>query len=86
MRYSLLLCRLVIYGENSFPYILKRNGIVEVVINHYDDGGHPIHMHGHNFQMVVFPPRTLSLPQYNGESTCDIGAPPELQAQSMPAD
>lgn len=45
----------LIYGANSIPQILNHNDIVEVVVNNFDDGGHPIHMHGHNFQMVERP-------------------------------
>ena len=42
----------VIYGETSNAQIVNYNDVVEIVINNFDTGGHPIHMHGHNFQMV----------------------------------
>jgi len=42
----------VIYGEYANPFVINYNDVVEVVINNGDSGGHPIHMHGHNFQMV----------------------------------
>ncbi|KAL2046495.1 hypothetical protein ABVK25_011830 [Lepraria finkii] len=42
----------VIYGEYANPYIVSHNDVVEIVVNNGDSGGHPIHMHGHNFQMV----------------------------------
>ena len=40
------------YGKSTNPYIIDYNDIVEIVVNNFDTGGHPIHMHGHNFQMV----------------------------------
>lgn len=44
----------VIYGPPaSNPFVIRHMDIVEVVVNNYDTGGHPIHMHGHNFQMVA---------------------------------
>ena len=46
----------IIYGANSIPQVLKYNDVVEVVVNNFDTGGHPIHMHGHNFQLVARPP------------------------------
>ena len=42
----------IIYGEASNAQIVNHNDIVEIVVNNFDTGGHPIHMHGHNFQMV----------------------------------
>lgn len=42
----------VIYGKASNSHIVNHHDIVEIVVNNYDTGGHPIHMHGHNFQMV----------------------------------
>ncbi|EDO17475.1 hypothetical protein Kpol_1058p12 [Vanderwaltozyma polyspora DSM 70294] len=41
-----------IYGDNINSVILKGGEIVEVVINNYDPGRHPFHLHGHNFQIV----------------------------------
>ena len=41
-----------IYGPAANPYIINFGDTVEVVVNNFDSGGHPIHMHGHNFQMV----------------------------------
>jgi FtsP/CotA-like multicopper oxidase with cupredoxin domain len=33
-------------------YLLPYNAIIDVVINNTDDGGHPIHLHGHAFWIV----------------------------------
>lgn len=33
------------YGESVNPYVLKKNDIVQVVVNNLDTGGHPMHLH-----------------------------------------
>lgn len=47
-----LLFNRVIYGSNTHSFILLRNEVVEIVLNNHDDGKHPFHLHGHNFQIV----------------------------------
>lgn len=42
----------IVYGEHANAHVINHHDIVEVVINNFDSGGHPIHMHGHNFQFV----------------------------------
>jgi iron transport multicopper oxidase len=42
-----------IYGVNSNSFVLEKNDIVELVINNFDDRGHPWHVHGHQFQVVA---------------------------------
>ena len=32
--------------------MLNYYDVVEVVVNNFDTGGHPLHLHGHNFQIV----------------------------------
>ncbi|KAL3240129.1 ferroxidase FET5 [Nakaseomyces bracarensis] len=41
-----------IYGDNINVFVLEPNEIVEIVLNNYDPGKHPFHLHGHNFQLV----------------------------------
>ncbi len=41
-----------IYGANTHAVVLKKNEIVEIVLNNLDPGKHPFHLHGHNFQTV----------------------------------
>ncbi|CEP64953.1 ferroxidase FET5 LALA0_S15e01112g [Lachancea lanzarotensis] len=41
-----------IYGENVNAFVLEHGEVIEVVVNNYDDGRHPFHLHGHNFQIV----------------------------------
>ena len=42
-----------IYGSNTNAFILEKNQVVEIVLNNYDPGKHPFHLHGHAFQAVV---------------------------------
>ncbi|MCJ1411176.1 hypothetical protein MMC19_005264 [Ptychographa xylographoides] len=56
----------IVYGVNSNPYVLRYNSIVEIRLNNLDNGGHPFHLHGHQFQVVarsgpgVFPDEATS--------------------------
>lgn len=42
-----------VYGVNTNAFILKKDEIVEIVVNNHDPGKHPFHLHGHNFQAIV---------------------------------
>jgi len=35
-----------IYGVNSNAFVVKQGDVVEIVINNYDPGSHPFHIHG----------------------------------------
>ncbi|KAK4167342.1 putative multicopper like protein [Cladorrhinum sp. PSN259] len=41
-----------IYGSHTHTFVLKKDEIVEIVLNNIDPGKHPFHLHGHNFQTV----------------------------------
>ncbi|KAK2601803.1 hypothetical protein QQS21_004687 [Conoideocrella luteorostrata] len=41
-----------VYGTNTMSHVLSHNEVIEVVLNNGDDGTHPFHLHGHNFQLV----------------------------------
>lgn len=41
-----------IYSQNTNPFILNHNDIIEIVLNNDDPGKHPFHLHGHAFQAV----------------------------------
>ncbi|SPO06103.1 related to ferrooxidoreductase Fet3 [Cephalotrichum gorgonifer] len=41
-----------VYGTYTIPHTLSRNQVVEIVLNNDDDGKHPFHLHGHNFQVI----------------------------------
>ncbi|CAR25414.1 ferroxidase FET5 [Lachancea thermotolerans CBS 6340] len=49
----------LIYGDNINAFVLEHGEIVEIVLNNYDDGRHPFHLHGHNFQIVQKSPSFL---------------------------
>lgn len=38
---------------NSHAFVLKKDEIVDIVLNNLDTGKHPFHLHGHNFQVIV---------------------------------
>jgi iron transport multicopper oxidase len=40
-----------IYGINANAMVLNHNEVVELVINNFDSGSHPVHIHGHNVQL-----------------------------------
>ncbi|KAF4122242.1 iron transport multicopper oxidase [Geosmithia morbida] len=40
------------YGLYTIPHILEHGQVIEIVLNNEDDGKHPFHLHGHNFQLV----------------------------------
>ena len=42
-----------IYGSNTNAFILKKNDVVEIILNNNDKGRHPFHLHGHTFQAVA---------------------------------
>jgi iron transport multicopper oxidase len=43
----------VVYGVNANAFVLNSGQLIEIVINNYDTGGHPIHLHGHAVQLVA---------------------------------
>ena len=42
-----------IYGPNTNAFVLKKNDVIEIVLNNNDTGKHPFHLHGHNFQAIA---------------------------------
>lgn len=45
----------IIYGTDTNPFVLKKNDIVDIILNNDDTGKHPFHLHGHNFQVLARP-------------------------------
>ncbi|CZT07469.1 probable iron transport multicopper oxidase FET3 precursor [Rhynchosporium agropyri] len=43
----------MVYGEFSHSFVLDRHQIIDIVVNNYDSGKHPFHLHGHNFQAIA---------------------------------
>lgn len=40
------------YGSKTSASVLKPLETVQIIINNYDEGGHPFHLHGHAFQVL----------------------------------
>lgn len=41
-----------VYGSYTNSFVLKKDEIVQVVVNNLDSGRHPFHLHGHAFQAI----------------------------------
>ncbi|KAJ3308037.1 ferroxidase fet3 [Blyttiomyces sp. JEL0837] len=41
-----------VYGYSTNPFVLGYLDVVEVVIDNFDAGDHPFHLHGHIFQVI----------------------------------
>ncbi|GMM30758.1 putative oxidoreductase [Martiniozyma asiatica (nom. inval.)] len=62
-----------IYGSNTNSFVLQKDDIIEIVLNNEDDNKHPMHLHGHQFQVVArsedfdepvhYDPRNVTLPE-----------------------
>jgi iron transport multicopper oxidase len=42
-----------IYGTNTNAFVLRKNDVVEIILNNNDKGRHPFHLHGHAFQAIA---------------------------------
>lgn len=42
-----------IYGSSTNSFVLRKNQVVEIILNNNDPGKHPFHLHGHNFQVLA---------------------------------
>lgn len=65
-----------IYGVNTNAFILKRDDVVEIVLNSNDPGKHPFHLHGHEFQVVARSAEGVGI--YNGTGGLGSVAPPAV--------
>ncbi|KXS11556.1 multicopper oxidase [Gonapodya prolifera JEL478] len=41
-----------VYGRVN-PFVIKQGHVVEIIINNFDTGAHPFHLHGHRFQVIA---------------------------------
>lgn len=41
-----------IYGDNTNTFILNEGEVVDLIIDNEDDAKHPLHMHGHKYQVI----------------------------------
>lgn len=42
----------LVYGVNINPFVLKYGEVIELIINNRHDNLHPMHLHGHQFQVL----------------------------------
>lgn len=42
----------IVYGTNTHSFVLQHNDVVDIVVNNFDTGKHPFHLHGHIFQVI----------------------------------
>lgn len=73
-----LLNNVEIYGSNTNSYLVQDGEIVDIVINNYDLGKHPFHLHGHNFQIIYKSPE-LEEPQPFNYSGIEIPKYPSMR-------
>lgn len=52
----------VVYGMNANAFVVKGGQLVEIVINNYDSGDHPIHLHRHAALLVARAPGVYTPP------------------------
>lgn len=44
------------YGNMTNPFIIKKGEVVDIIIKNFDTGAHPLHLHGHDFQVLYRSP------------------------------
>ncbi|KAI1002996.1 Iron transport multicopper oxidase [Podosphaera aphanis] len=42
-----------IYSESTHSFVLDKMQTIEIVVNNFDNGKHPFHLHGHTFQTIA---------------------------------
>ncbi|KAH0550876.1 hypothetical protein GP486_007760 [Trichoglossum hirsutum] len=42
----------LVYGINTNPFVVRYNQTVDIIVNNLDRMGHPMHLHGHSFQVL----------------------------------
>ena len=55
-----------VYGIHTQPFVLEHNKVIEIVMKNKHMRNHPVHLHGHNFQIV----------QRSADSPYDAAPPP----------
>ncbi|KAJ2469644.1 ferroxidase fet3 [Coemansia sp. RSA 2337] len=51
-----------VYGPQAHAIVLKHNEVIELVIHNSEDVPHPLHLHGHAFQITEYGPTKQFLP------------------------
>ncbi|KAH7157021.1 Cupredoxin [Dactylonectria macrodidyma] len=65
-----------VYGTYTHSFVLKKDEIVQLVVNNLDSGRHPFHLHGHAFQAVYRSEEEAGLWEDAGVSESDLPATP----------
>lgn len=73
-----------IYGDNINAFVLQKDEIVEIVVNNYDSGKHPFHLHGHVFQLIQKSPEYSPDADYPDEEQDEITVPYNESAPLTP--
>ncbi|KAK1535897.1 multicopper oxidase [Colletotrichum paranaense] len=63
-----------VYGDYTHSFVLKKDQIVQIVVNNLDSGRHPFHLHGHHFQSL-----------YRGEEESGTFADSNMTESDFPA-
>ncbi|KAJ2830770.1 ferroxidase fet3 [Coemansia furcata] len=51
-----------VYGPQAHAIVLKHNEVIELVIHNAEDVPHPLHLHGHTFQITEYGPTKPRIP------------------------
>ena len=62
-----------IYGEYTQSFVLEKDEIVQIVVNNQDDGRHPFHLHGHQFQAIYRSEEDAG--EFDAAAVADVGFP-----------
>lgn len=73
-----------IYGDNINVFVLDKDEVVEVVLNNYDTGRHPFHLHGHIFQIVQKSPAFHEDEDFDEDQQDDMTVPYNESKPLMP--
>lgn len=64
-----------IYGSNTNTIVLNHLEVAQIVLNNADDGMHPFHIHGHNFQLILRGKEYEEPTRYDAESPDNLPLP-----------
>ncbi|KAJ2158578.1 ferroxidase fet3 [Coemansia sp. RSA 552] len=76
------------YGPQTHALVLHHNEVVELTINNPNAMPHPLHLHGHTFQIIEYGPAESRFPPptkfQNLETRRFSGTPPRRDTMSIP--
>ncbi|KAH8706614.1 Cupredoxin [Ilyonectria robusta] len=65
-----------VYGTYTHSFVLKKDEIVQLVVNNLDSGRHPFHLHGHAFQAVYRSEEEAGIWEDSGITEKDLPSTP----------